>query len=129
MLGRPLRSDRAVYKIAATWSDGSSRELKNYGLTCDVHRDLPPLLPPGQHHDGLKTGPMMKPSVRSRFTCCDPGCRDTELAPYAEEPSPRFLGRSVKTEQPSVIRQPPANGIQKTRRTIGALFDTRIWRI
>ena len=29
----------AVYKIAATWSDGSSRELKNYGLACEAHRD------------------------------------------------------------------------------------------
>ncbi len=29
----------AVYKIAATWSDGSSRELKNYGLACEGHRD------------------------------------------------------------------------------------------
>jgi hypothetical protein len=29
----------AVYKIAATWSDGTSRELKNYGLACEDHRD------------------------------------------------------------------------------------------
>ncbi len=28
----------AVYKIAASWSDGTSWELKHYGLACDVHR-------------------------------------------------------------------------------------------
>jgi hypothetical protein len=28
----------AVYKIAAPWSDGTSRELKNYGLACEAHR-------------------------------------------------------------------------------------------
>ena len=30
----------ALYKIAAIWSDGTSRELKNYGLACENHRDL-----------------------------------------------------------------------------------------
>jgi hypothetical protein len=29
----------AVYKIAAVWSDGTSRELKNYGLACSAHRE------------------------------------------------------------------------------------------
>lgn len=33
--GRP-----AVYKVAAPWSSGTSRELKNYGLACEAHRDL-----------------------------------------------------------------------------------------
>jgi hypothetical protein len=28
----------ALYKIAAAWSNGTSRELKNYGLACDAHR-------------------------------------------------------------------------------------------
>ena len=27
------------YKIAAPWSDGPLRELKNYGLACKEHRD------------------------------------------------------------------------------------------
>ena len=26
------------YKIAAPWSDGPLRELKNYGLACELHR-------------------------------------------------------------------------------------------
>jgi hypothetical protein len=29
----------AVYKLAAAWSNGTSRELKNYGLTCEEHRE------------------------------------------------------------------------------------------
>jgi hypothetical protein len=29
----------AVYKVAAPWSNGTSRELKNYGLACEEHRD------------------------------------------------------------------------------------------
>lgn len=28
----------AVYKVAATWSDGNSYELKNYGTACEAHR-------------------------------------------------------------------------------------------
>ena len=27
----------ARYKIAAAWSDGTSRELKNYGTVCETH--------------------------------------------------------------------------------------------
>jgi hypothetical protein len=29
----------AVYKVAAPWSNGTSHELKNYGLACEAHRD------------------------------------------------------------------------------------------
>ena len=29
----------AVYKVAAPWSNGTSRELKNYGLACEAHRE------------------------------------------------------------------------------------------
>jgi hypothetical protein len=29
----------AAYKVAATWSSGNSRELKNYGLACESHRE------------------------------------------------------------------------------------------
>ncbi len=32
--------EAAPYKLAASWSDGTSRELKNYGLACPLHRDL-----------------------------------------------------------------------------------------
>ncbi|HEU5115262.1 MAG TPA: hypothetical protein VFT74_01155 [Isosphaeraceae bacterium] len=30
----------AVFKIAAVWSDGTTRELKPYGMSCEAHRDL-----------------------------------------------------------------------------------------
>lgn len=29
----------AVYKVAASWSNGTSQELKCYGLACEAHRD------------------------------------------------------------------------------------------
>jgi hypothetical protein len=29
----------AAYKVAAPWSNGTSHELKNYGLACEAHRD------------------------------------------------------------------------------------------
>jgi hypothetical protein len=28
------------YKVAASWSYGPLRELKNYGLACEQHRDV-----------------------------------------------------------------------------------------
>lgn len=30
----------AHFKVAAPWSDGTSRELKNYGQTCEAHREV-----------------------------------------------------------------------------------------
>ena len=32
-------TNAAAYKVAAPWSNGTSRELKNYGLACEQHRD------------------------------------------------------------------------------------------
>jgi hypothetical protein len=67
----------AVYKIAATWSDGSSGELKNYGLACEQHRDQE-LVVARRHHQGLKlaedetVGPVELYVLRS-------GCRDAAL--------------------------------------------------
>ena len=71
----------AVYKIAAAWSDGSSGELKNYGLACEQHRDQE-LAVARQHHQGLRlaeaetVGPVELYRLR-------PGCRDAELVPVA----------------------------------------------
>ncbi|MGE3819484.1 MAG: hypothetical protein AB7I30_08615 [Isosphaeraceae bacterium] len=42
----------AVYKIAAPWSDGTSHELKNYGLACEAHR-LSLLAIAQLHRDGV----------------------------------------------------------------------------
>ncbi len=58
----------AVYKIAAEWSDGTSRELKNYGLACDfmASRSSPPpgavIRRPGS--------PMASRWARWSSTCC-----------------------------------------------------------
>ena len=29
----------ALFKVAAPWSDGTSRELKTFALACEAHRD------------------------------------------------------------------------------------------
>src|SRR4051794_10565174 len=40
------------FKIAATWTSGALRELKNYGLACEAHRDA--LMMRGRlHREGL----------------------------------------------------------------------------
>jgi len=36
----PGCSETARYKIAAEWSDGSTKELKTYGLACEKHLEL-----------------------------------------------------------------------------------------
>jgi hypothetical protein len=67
----------AVYKIAATWSDGTGRELKNYGLACEDHRKVQ-LDRALRHHQGLRTaegetmGPVELYLLRDGF-------RDAEL--------------------------------------------------
>jgi hypothetical protein len=79
----------AVYKIAATWSDGSSRELKNYGIACEAHCDSQ-LESARRRHQGLRlcdleaVGPVELYLLRH-------GCRDGELLPCAkrgQEPNP-----------------------------------------
>jgi hypothetical protein len=68
----------AAYKVAASWSDGTSRELKNYGLACEVHRDFQ-LARARAHHGALRlsegetVGPVEAYVLR-------PNCRDAELA-------------------------------------------------
>lgn len=49
----PNCQNPAAYKVAAPWSNGTQRELKNYGLACEAHRDSQ--LSRGQlHRQGLK---------------------------------------------------------------------------
>ena len=38
----------ALFKVAAAWSNGTSHELKNYGLACESHRNS--LLTRAQSH-------------------------------------------------------------------------------
>ena len=73
----------AHYKIAAAWSDGTSRELKNYGLACEDHRESQ--LTAAQSRlralklsDGESVGPVELYVLRT-------GCRDVDLTPLADE--------------------------------------------
>ncbi len=79
----------AVYKIAAAWSDGTSWELKNYGLACEAHRVSQLELAQGDHQalrqaDGETVGPVELYLLRD-------GCRDAELSRVVET---RELGDS-----------------------------------
>ncbi|WP_406693594.1 hypothetical protein V5E97_21405 [Singulisphaera sp. Ch08] len=49
----PHCDNSAVYKVAAPWSNGRSRELKSYGLACEAHRDSQLALAQ-LHRQGLK---------------------------------------------------------------------------
>jgi hypothetical protein len=75
----------AIYKIAATWSGSASRELKNYGLACEQHRDQV-FATARSHHERLrlaedeKVGPLELYVLRG-------GCRDAELIPLPSRAS------------------------------------------
>ena len=56
----------AVYKVAAPWSNGTSHELKNYGLACEAHRDSQLAL--AQIHRQGPSSLKAKPSAPSAFT-------------------------------------------------------------
>jgi hypothetical protein len=72
----------ALYKIAAVWSDGTSRELKNYGLACARHRDQELEQARSRHErlnraDDESVGPI-------ELYVLVPGCRDAELTRFRE---------------------------------------------
>lgn len=73
----PKCTHPAVYKVAAPWSDGTSSELKNYGLACDAHRDSQLMLAQ-LHREGLKLadGESIGPVGLYRLAT---GQRDAEL--------------------------------------------------
>jgi hypothetical protein len=67
----------AVFKVAAPWSNGASRELKTYGLACDVHRD--PLLTRARlRRDGLPLADGETLGTVGLYTL-EPGRRDAAL--------------------------------------------------
>lgn len=74
----PQCSEPVLYKIAATWSDGTSRELKNYGLACETHR-ASQLELARRAHEGLRLaeGETVGPVEVYRLK---DGCRDAELS-------------------------------------------------
>ena len=68
----------ATYKVGAIWSDGTSRELKNYGLACEAHRQ-PQLDRARQHRDRLRLGDGETVGPVTLYLL-EPGRRDTELS-------------------------------------------------
>jgi hypothetical protein len=72
--------ETAVYKIAATWSDGTSRELKNYGLACEAHRDSQ-LEVARLHHIGLRLSEGETVGPVELYLSLS-GCRDTQLSRF-----------------------------------------------
>jgi hypothetical protein len=78
---RPGCDRPAVYKIAASWSDGSSRELKNYGLACDQHRDQELAAAQGRH-EVLRRGDDETVAPVELYRLIS-GCRDRDLEPLA----------------------------------------------
>ena len=74
----PSCNQPALFKVGAVWSDGTSRELKNYGLTCETHRQSQ--LERARHNrDGLRPAEGETVGPVALFVL-EPGRRDTELA-------------------------------------------------
>jgi hypothetical protein len=67
----------ASYKIGAPWSNGTSRELKNYGLACEEHRDSQ-LAQAQQHRKDLRLAEGETVGQVGLYQLV-PGKRDTEL--------------------------------------------------
>ena len=85
---RPMCSqagcDRAaVYKIAAEWSDGTSRELKNYGLACSEHREMQSARA-RRHRDALRLQDW-ETVGEVRLYRFDPDRRDIDLECVADD--------------------------------------------
>jgi hypothetical protein len=77
----PGCKEPAIYKVGAVWSDGSSNELKNYGLACEVHRSAQ-VQRAVEHHNGLKLADGERVGPVSLYVLA-PGRRDTQLAQAA----------------------------------------------
>jgi hypothetical protein len=73
----PDCGEPAAFKVGAVWSDGTSRELKNYGLACEAHRQSQ-LQRAFKNRDGLKLADGETVGPVALFVL-EPGRRDTEL--------------------------------------------------
>ncbi len=78
----PGCQEPARFKVAAAWSDGTSRELKNYGLACEVHRNAQ-LDRARRNRDGLRLADGESVGQVSLFLL-QHGRKDTELVPVGE---------------------------------------------
>ena len=78
----------AIYKIAATWSDGTSRELKNYGLACEAHRDSQLTAARSRHQCAQALRRRVgRPGRALRFAPGMPGCRFATIRRRQDRPS------------------------------------------
>jgi hypothetical protein len=75
----------ALYKIAATWSGSSSRELKNYGLACELHREEA-LAAARPHLEGLRLAEGETVGSLDLYLLRE-GSRDAELVPLRSRQS------------------------------------------
>ena len=75
--------DTSVYKIAAEWSDGTSRELKNYGLACSEHREMQSARA-RRHRDALRLQDW-ETVGEVRLYRFDPDRRDIDLECVADD--------------------------------------------
>jgi hypothetical protein len=73
----------AAFKVGAVWSDGTSRELKNYGLSCMEHRQMQ-LERARKNRDGLRLADGETVGPIALFVL-EPGRRDSELAMARED--------------------------------------------
>ena len=73
----PGCTEPALYKVGALWTDGTSRELKNYGLACEAHRHSQ-LERAGEHRDGLRLADGETVGPVTLFVL-EPGRRDRDL--------------------------------------------------
>ena len=73
----PRCNQPAVYKVAAPWSNGTSHELKNYGLACEAHRDSQLALAQ-LHRQGLSLAEGETVGAVGLYAL-EPGRRDAEL--------------------------------------------------
>jgi hypothetical protein len=81
----PSCNQPALFKLGAVWSDGTSRELKNYGLTCETHRQSQ-LERARRNRDGLRLAEGETVGSVALFVL-EPGRRDTDLAPATDSGS------------------------------------------
>ena len=81
----PNCDEPAAYKVGAVWSDGTSRELKNYGLACEGHRGSQ-IERARKHRSALRLADGESVGEVSLFVL-ESGRRDTELSQAPETAS------------------------------------------
>ena len=78
--------DRAAgYKVAALWSNGTSRELKNYGLACEEHQHAQ--LERARRHCAILLPAEGESIGEIGLYALRPGHRDHELQRLPDPPS------------------------------------------